>query len=242
MFEGSVVALERLQKVLARAGLASRRKCEELIAEGRVTVDGDIVDKPGRRVDPRKQEIRCDGLLLKPEKLVSVLLYKPRGYVTSARPAKGERSVLELVRGFSQRLFPAGRLDKDSEGLLVLTNDGGLGERLTHPRHGIAKTYRITVGGHLTARRLKELTKPEWTSEGKMQLPEIRLLHSGERKSELEITLREGQNREIRRVLAAKGIKVRKLVRTAIGPLTTVGLAPGRYRRITEKETETLLA
>ena len=124
------MARQRLQKILARAGLASRRKCEELILEGRVTVDGELVTRPGLTVDPREQEIRCDGVPLKPQKLAYILLYKPRGFVTSARPAAGQRSVLELVQGFSQRLFPVGRLDRDSEGLLLLTNDGELTEKL----------------------------------------------------------------------------------------------------------------
>jgi 23S rRNA pseudouridine2605 synthase len=234
------VVLERLQKLLARTGLASRRKCEQVIVDGRVTVDGKVVTKLGISVDPRKQEVRCDGVLLKPQTLVYILLYQPRGFVTSARPAGGERSVPELVPDFSQRLFPAGRLDKDSEGLLILTNDGALTARLTHPRFRMTKTYRVTVSGRLTDAQLKNLTAPEWTSKGKMRIPEVKVVKRGARRSELEIVLREGRNREIRRTLAAKGIKVRRLIRTAIGPVTAQGLAPGQYRRLTRDEVKTL--
>jgi 23S rRNA pseudouridine2605 synthase len=230
------VASERLQKILARAGIASRRKCEELIVQGRVTVDGAVVKELGRRVDPGRQVVECDGVALKAEKLVCLALYKPRGFVSSARREGGAPCVLELVPGFAQRLFPVGRLDRDSEGLLILTNDGNLSQHLTHPVHGVAKTYRVTVSGHLTVQQAKGLAHPEWTSDGRMQLDEARVLSRGRKRSEIEVTLKEGRNREIRRILAAKGIKVRRLIRTAVGPVTVHGLAPGRYRHLTPAE------
>jgi 23S rRNA pseudouridine2605 synthase len=152
----------------------------------------------------------------------------------------GERSVLELTGNFTQRLHPAGRLDKDSEGLIVLTNDGELTERITHPRYGITKTYKVTVGGKLSNEQVRALTAPVWTSDGKMRLSEIEVITRSERRSELKVVISEGKNREIRRVLAAKGIKVRRLIRTAIGPITAKGLKQGEYRRLSKKEIEIL--
>ncbi len=235
------MVVQRLQKVLAQAGLASRRRCERLILEGRVTVDGKTVTRLGTSVDTAKQEIRCDGELLKCEKPVHILLYKPRGFVCTARPAEGQRSVLELVPGFSQRLFPVGRLDKDSEGLLILTNDGELNARMTHPRYAVPKTYRITIGGWLSDQQVRDLTSPEWTSSGKMRLAEVKVTARGQRRSELEVVLLEGRNREIRRVLAAKDIKVRRLIRTAIGPVSAHGLSAGQYRYLEKEELDSLL-
>ncbi len=236
----SCMPLERLQKFLARAGVASRRKCEQLILEGRVTVDGDTVTELGSKVDPVRQEVRYDGEVVRLAKPVYLLLYKPRGFECSARPAQGERSVLELVGGFSQRLFIVGRLDKDSEGLLILTNDGELAARVTHPRYGVPKTYKVTVGGRITDSQLEALRSPEWTSGGKMQLGDVKIVVRGQRRSELEVVLSEGRNREIRRVLSAKGIKVRRLIRTAIGPLTVQGLRAGKYRRLKPDEVDLL--
>jgi 23S rRNA pseudouridine2605 synthase len=226
------VPLERLQKVLAKAGIASRRKCEKLILDGRVTVDGEVVTKLGTQVDARKQQIKCDGVALKREKPVYVLLNKPRGFVCSLRPARGQKSVLSLVSGFSQRLFPVGRLDRDSEGLILVTNDGELAARLTHPRYQVSKIYKVTISGRLTDDQMESLTKPVGTSSGRMRLPEVKVTVRDRRRSELEVTLREGRNREIRRILAAKGIKVRRLVRTSIGPLRLGELQPGQFRRV----------
>lgn len=234
------MASERLQKILARAGIASRRKCEELIVQGRVTVDGTVVTELGRRVDPGREVVECDGFALRPEKLVYLALYKPPGFVCSARPEGRAPCVLQLVTGFAQRLFSVGRLDKDSEGLLILTNDGTLAQRLTHPVHGVTKTYVVTVSGHLTLKQARELASPEWTSDGKMQLESTRVLSRGRKRSELEVTLKEGRNREIRRILAAKGIKVRRLIRIAIGPVAVGGLRPGMYRHLTAGELRAL--
>lgn len=234
------MAKERLQKILARAGIASRRKCEQLILDGRVTVDGRTVTKLGLSFDPLEQEIKCDGEILKREKHVYVLLYKPRGYVCSLRPARDQHSVLELVDAFSQRLFPVGRLDRDSEGLLLLTNDGDLSARITHPRYSVPKTYRVTVSGRLTKEQIGDVTAPTRTSLGKMHLPQVKVVALGQRRSELEVTLKEGRNREIRRVLAAKGIRVRRLIRTAIGPVKAAGLKSGQYRLLRREEVEHL--
>jgi 23S rRNA pseudouridine2605 synthase len=234
------VTLERLQKILARAGIASRRKCEDLIVQGRITVDGEVVTELGCRVDPDRQDVRFDGEALKTEKLVYLLLYKPSGFVCSTRTERGAPSVLTLIPDFAQRLFTVGRLDKDSEGLLILTNDGSLTHYLTHPKHGVQKTYRITVSGYLTKQQTRGLTQPEWTSDGRMQLDEVHVASRSRKRSEIEVTLREGRNREIRRILAAKGIKVRRLIRTAIGPLTLTGLKPGKYRRLKSDELRAL--
>lgn len=234
------MALERLQKILARAGIASRRKCEDLIVQGRVTVDGEVIKELGCRANPDKQDIRCDGAALKIEKPVYLLLYKPPGFVCSAKPERGAPSVLTLIPDFAQRLYPVGRLDKDSEGLLILTNDGSLAQYLTHPKHNVSKTYRVTVSGYITRQQAKELSQPEWTADGRMQLDEAKVTLRSRRRSEIEVALKEGRNREIRRILAAKGIKVRRLIRTAIGPVTAGGLKPGRYRRLRPGELNAL--
>ncbi len=234
------MALERLQKILARAGIASRRKCEDLIVQGRVTVDGEVIKELGFRADPDKQDIRCDGATLKIEKPVYLLLYKPPGFVCSAKPERDAPSVLTLIPDFAQRLYPVGRLDKDSEGLLILTNDGSLAQYLTHPKHNVSKTYRVTVSGYITRQQAKELSQPEWTADGRMQLDEAKVTLRSRRRSEIEVVLKEGRNREIRRILAAKGIKVRRLIRTAIGPVTADSLKPGRYRRLRPGELNAL--
>lgn len=224
--------LERLQKVLANAGVASRRACEELIAQGRVSVNGQIVSELGAKVDPETARLKVDGERVRPQPRVYLMLHKPRGVLSTARPeTKGERLAVDFAPERLGRVYPVGRLDKDSEGLLLLTNDGALSQRLTHPRHEAPKVYRVTTRGRVGAEAVRQLKGGVWLSDGKAQVAGVRVLQS--KKSEggaLEITLKEGKNRQIRRMLAKVGLKVKRLCRVKMGPITLSGLKPGEIR------------
>jgi len=231
--------LIRLQKFLACAGVASRRKCEKLIEEGRVEVNRSVVASLGAKVDPQKDEVRCDGEVVRPEKKVYLLLNKPKGFVCSVN-AQGGRSIFDLTKTFSQRLFTVGRLDKDSEGLVILTNDGDTAARCSHPRFGIAKTYRITVSGKIPDEREDALSKGAYTRDGRISLPDMRIVARRSSETELEVTLSEGKNRHIRRALAARNLKVKRLTRVAIGKIQIEGLPKGGWRRLSQREIESL--
>lgn len=233
--------LIRLARFLASAGIASRRKCEKLIEEGRVEVNRQVVSPPGVKVDPERDEVRCDGEVVYPEKKAYLLLNKPKGFVCSANP-QGGRSVLQLLKTFSQRLFTVGRLDKDSEGLVILTNDGDFAARCSHPRFGTPKTYRVTVAGKLPDERKGVLSKGAFTrrSAGRMALPDIRIIDRRSQETDLEVTLREGRNRHIRRALAGHNLKVKRLVRVAIGKIQMGELQKGNWRRLSQREIESL--
>jgi 23S rRNA pseudouridine2605 synthase len=231
--------LVRLQKFLASAGIASRRKCEELIEEGRAEVNRKAVVSPGVKINPERDEVRCDGEVVHPEKKVYLLLNKPKGFVCSANP-QGSESVFQLLKTFSQRLFTVGRLDKDSEGLVILTNDGDFAARCAHPRFGIPKTYRVTVAGRVPNAAGDSLSKGVFTRDGKMSLPDIGITARRSQETDLEVTLYEGKSRHIRRVLAAHHLKVKRLTRTAIGKVQSEELAKGKWRRLTQSEVESI--
>jgi 23S rRNA pseudouridine2605 synthase len=227
---------ERLQKVLAALGWGSRRACEELIAVGRVTVNG-ATAVLGRRVDPERDLIEVDGAPVgtKPG-LVHYLLNKPAGVVSTAKDPQGRRTVVDLVPA-APRVFPVGRLDADTEGLLLLTNDGELANRVAHPRHGVAKEYLATVSGGVVSpaaiRRLREgiALDDGLTAPAKVSQPEPGVLR---------ITIHEGRNRQVRRMCDAVGHPVTRLVRTRIGPLRDHRLAPGTWRPLTLDEVRQL--
>jgi 23S rRNA pseudouridine2605 synthase len=224
------MARERLQKVLAAAGVGSRRECEEIILDARVSVNGQTVSALPVLVDPEHDAIVVDGRRLRTERKVYYLLHKPKGvHCTNYDPA-GRVRACDLLRGVSERVFPVGRLDADSTGLLLMTNDGELAQRLAHPRYSVPKTYRAHVSGHITGEEIDRLKKGIWLAEGKAQISAGRIIHTGRNGSVVEITLREGKNREIRRVLARLGHNVRRLMRIKIGPLSLRGLPPGGYR------------
>jgi 23S rRNA pseudouridine2605 synthase len=223
---------ERLQKVLARAGLGSRRVCEDLIAEGRVTVDGEVAIL-GRRVDVQTARVEVDGILLPvaPD-LVYYLVNKPAGVVTTAADPQGRRTVLDLVPE-DPRVFPVGRLDRDTEGLLILTNDGALAQLLSHPSHGVDKEYVAEVaGGTPPPGALRRLRQGVELEDGPTAPAEVGVLSPGV----LRLVIHEGRNRQVRRMCDAIGHPVRRLVRTRIGTLRDTSLPPGRWRPLTGTE------
>ena len=231
---------QRLQKVLAAAGLGSRRQCEELITVGRVEVDRHVVTELGTRVDPARQQVRVDGVPLAAPKLVYYAVNKPVGVLSTNRDPSGRPRVIDLVPGRDARLFAIGRLDLHSEGLILVTNDGELANRLTHPRYGVGKTYRVVVAGRPTGDILAKLRQGVHLAEGlaRAERVEIKSLHK--ESTLLEMVLREGKNREIRRVLARVGHKVERLTRIAVGPVRLGNLPTGACRRLTHEEVAAL--
>lgn len=226
---------ERLQKVLARVGIGSRRVCEDLIAEGRVRVDGDIAVL-GRRVDPETALIEVDGapVGVRPD-LVHYVLNKPAGVVTTANDPQGRPTVVGLVPD-EPRVFPVGRLDADTEGLLLLTNDGELAHRLTHPSYGVEKEYVAEVEGLPTRAVLRRLREGVELDDGPTAPARATLIDP----SVVRLTIHEGRNRQVRRMCEAVGHSVVRLVRTRIGPLADRSLAPGTWRELTGDEVRSL--
>ena len=228
--------LERIQKVLAGAGYGSRRVCEELVLEGRVSVNGRVVDTLPILVDPNTDDIRVDGQRLKREKRVYYLLHKPKGVLCTNADPSGRIRAVDLLRGVRQRVYPVGRLDMHSTGLLLMTNDGELAARLTHPRYGVEKTYRATVAGKISKEDVDKLRQGVWLSEGKTQSACVKIVRASLTKSLLEIRIREGRNRQIRRMLARLGHKVVSLKRTKIANISIRGLGVGNFRSLTSTE------
>ncbi|MCA9178150.1 MAG: rRNA pseudouridine synthase [Planctomycetales bacterium] len=226
---------ERLQKVLAAAGVGSRRECEELILEGRVEVNRQVVTELGVRVEPDSDVIRLDGEVVKTARNVYYMLNKPPGVVTTNWDPEGRTRVIDLVRS-DYRLFPVGRLDRTSEGLILLTNDGELANQLAHPRYGISKTYYVVVAGHPKYEELQVLERGVRLAEGLAKVESVAIKKRLRQSTALEIVLREGKNREIRRLLARVGHKVLKLQRIAQGPLRLGALALGDSRQLTMEE------
>ncbi|HIK94938.1 MAG TPA: rRNA pseudouridine synthase [Planctomycetes bacterium] len=226
---------DRLQKVLASAGLGSRRDCEELILTGRVEVDGEVVTELGVRVDPSKQTIRYDGEVLKVARPAYWVVHKPPGIVCTNYDPAGRTRVVDLVPS-DQRLFTVGRLDRSSSGLILVTNDGDLANQLAHPRYGVDKTYLVTVAGRPEHKQLQVLVEGVRLSEGVAKVESVRIKRRKPMSTELEIVLREGKNREIRRILAKLGYKVMTLHRIAIGWLRLSDLAAGESRRLNDAE------
>ncbi|NNE13246.1 MAG: rRNA pseudouridine synthase [Ilumatobacter sp.] len=226
---------ERLQKVLASTGWGSRRVCEELIAEGRVTVNGEVAVL-GRRVDAEHDLIEVDGapVGVRPG-LVYYLLNKPRGVVTTAKDTHGRKTVVDLVPS-EPRVFPVGRLDADTEGLLLLTNDGDLTHRITHPSHGVQKEYLVHVRGHVSPGELRQLREGIELDDGRTAPAEASQPTPGV----IRLTIHEGRNRQVRRMCDAIGHPVLRLVRTRVGPITDRSLRPGDWRELSTAERRAL--
>lgn len=231
---------KRLQKVLAEAGIGSRRYCEDYIVEGRVTVDGETVDELGAKVDPDSQTVRLDGEIVRPDPKRYYLLNKPAGVVCTNKDPAGRPRAVDLVPEDKLRLFTVGRLDENSEGLLLITNDGELAQKLAHPRYEVRRTYRVQVAGKPDRHTLDKLRRGLYFPEGKFRVQKVRRLGSKGKSSFLELTLTEGKNREIRRLLARLGHKVIKLERIAFGPLKLGRLSTGRFRSLKHNELKTL--
>jgi 23S rRNA pseudouridine2605 synthase len=231
---------QRLQKILAAAGLGSRRQCEELITTGRVDVDRRVVTELGARADAATQEIRVDGQSLPKPRLHYYAVHKPPGVLSTNRDPSGRRRVIDLMPQSHLRLFTVGRLDLHSEGLILVTNDGELANRLTHPRYGVRKTYRVQVAGKPENDVLTKLRSGVRLAEGVARVEDVRILSHHKNSTVLEMVLREGQNREIRRVLARMGHKVMRLIRTSVGPVRLGNLPPGAFRLLSRDEVAAL--
>jgi 23S rRNA pseudouridine2605 synthase len=227
----------RLQKVLAVAGLGSRRACEELIAQGRVEVDGRVVHQQGVRVDPDSAVIRVDGrrVATAPDKIYLVL-NKPRGVVSTMSDPEGRPSLGDYVEERRERLFHVGRLDFETEGLILLTNDGDLAHRLAHPSYGVEKTYLAEVSGPIPRDLGARLRKGVELEDGMVSVDSFRLLSSSQGRAMIELVLHEGRKHVVRRLLAEAGHPVHRLARTKIGPVTVGNLKPGRLRHLTRGE------
>lgn len=229
--------LVRLQKLLAASGVGSRRRCEELMLEGLVEVDGAVVTRLGTKVDPRTAVIRVDGRRLPPVSAhVYLVLNKPRGVVSTMSDPQGRRTLSDFVADRPERLFHVGRLDTDTDGLILLTNDGEFAQRVAHPSYELDKTYVAEVGGVVGKATLRRLRDGVTLEDGPVQVSASRLVSAQGEASIVELVIHEGRNRIVRRLLAEVGHPVRRLTRTAIGPVRLQGLRPGELRELTADE------
>jgi 23S rRNA pseudouridine2605 synthase len=232
--------LERLQKVLASAGIGSRRHCEEYIRDGRVTIDGKTVVALGIKVDLQKQKVCLDGERIKSQKKQYFIVNKPVGVVCTNADPQGRPRVVDLFPPWLGRLFPVGRLDETSEGLLIVTNDGELAHALAHPKFQVERVYRCIIAGVPTDETFASLRQGLFFSEGKFRVRDVKRVKSSGKSTLVEVILTEGQNREVRRLFARVGHKVLKLRRTAFGPLKLGELDPAAYRPLTTAEVRVL--
>ena len=242
MTEPDEEGLVRLHKLLAQSGIASRRKCEELMLAGLVVVDGEVVTRLGTKVDPRTAVIRVDGKRLPPvSKHVYLALNKPRGVVSTMSDPEGRRTLQDLVSERPERLFHVGRLDTDTSGLILLTNDGDFAHRLAHPSYEVDKTYVAEVEGEITKAIIQTMRDGVTLDDGPVAVSRARLVSGGAGKSIVELVIHEGRNRIVRRLLDQLGHPVRRLTRTAIGPVQLSGLKSGEVRDLTLAELGELL-
>lgn len=229
--------LVRLQKMIADSGLTSRRKAEDLIRAGRVTINGRVVRELGTKVDPVRDHVKVDGRHLKPQPpSVFIMLNKPKGVVSSLGDPAGRPTLQDLLKGVRLRVFPVGRLDFDSEGLVLLTNHGALGEALLHPRYHVPKTYLIKVKGVLTEEQLGSLRDGVDLGDGRSGPATVKKVTKAPQNSWLEVTIHEGKKHQVKRMLEAVGHPVIKLIRVRFGPLVLGDLPPGQYRYLTDRE------
>jgi 23S rRNA pseudouridine2605 synthase len=234
--------LVRLQKLLATSGVASRRKCEELMLAGEVEVDGEVVTRLGTKVDPSTAVIRVSGKRLPPASPhVYLALNKPRGVVSTMSDPEGRRTLGDLVADRPERLFHVGRLDTDTSGLLILTNDGDFAQRLAHPSYEVDKTYVAEVAGEVYRRTIKELLAGVTLDDGPVTVSKARVVQQGTGKSIVELVIHEGRNRIVRRLLDHVGYPVTRLTRTQIGPVALGRLGNGELRDLTREELGALL-
>ena len=235
------MAEERLQKYLASAGVVSRRASEKLILEGKVAVNGKVVTELGTKVIPGKDKVTVDGKPVRTEEqLVYYLMNKPAGYLTTVKDTHDRPTVMDLLAGIPYRVFPVGRLDFETEGLLLLTNDGEFAYRMTHPKFKIKKTYLATVQGELTKERLQMLREGVELEDGKTAPAEVKVVRQEKHRTVVEITIHEGKNRQVRRMFKAVKNPVLELKRINVGGLTLKGVGSGEIRSLTDEELQKL--
>ena len=229
------MATQRLQKILAAAGIDSRRKCEELILSSVVRVNRKVVDTLPAFADPEKDVITVNGKKIRPEQKVYFLLNKPKGVICSNFDPQGRKKAIDLIPA-SERIFCVGRLDADTAGIIILTNDSELTNRLTHPRYKVPKTYIASIKGQISGEAAEKLKKGIWLTEGKTAPASIKILRRSHKESLIEITIQQGLNRQVRRMLARVGFSVKSLKRTRIGKIDTRGLRIGGFRALNKTE------
>ena len=238
------MAEERIQKLMSDQGMCSRRAAEQIILEGRVKVNGHPV-KLGDKMDPAKDLLSVDGKTIrfsKKKEYVYLMLHKPRGYITTVRDEQGRKTVMDLLKDVPQRVFPIGRLDRDSEGLLLFTNDGAFAHLLMHPSHGVSKLYRVTVRPHATEEQIVRLTQGVMLEDGMTAPAVINVVTDEPERTVLEMTIKEGKNRQIRRMCQAVGLEVIRLKRNSEGAVKLGMLQPGEYRMLKHSEVNALRA
>jgi len=233
--------LVRLQKFLADSGVASRRGAEQIILAGRVCVNGETVRELGTKVHPGSDRVVVDGQVVRPRRRLYIALNKPPGFLCTRRDPEQRRIIGDLLPREWQHLYPVGRLDCESEGLIFLTNDGDFALRLTHPRYGTRKTYEVTVAERVEPAQLKRMTEGVRHEGEMLRADKVRLLSSNQTRTILELELSEGKNHEIRRLLSALGLTITRLQRNRIGPIKLGELPPGKWRTLTEPEINTLM-
>ena len=231
----------RLQKFLAEAGVASRRASEKLILEGKVSVNNRVVRELGTRIDPRTDYVLVSGEIVRPRRKIYVAVHKPAGCVTTRSDPEGRPTIFDLLPAEWRHIYPVGRLDYESEGLIFLTNDGEFALRLTHPRYGVGKRYEVAVEGRVERSVERELVRGVVDGGDRLRARSARVISSSNRESVLELELTEGKNREIRRLCRVLGMSVRRLVRKQIGSIKLGQLKPGKWRTLTEGEIKSLL-
>jgi 23S rRNA pseudouridine2605 synthase len=235
-----VTDVERLQKVLAQAGIASRRQAEVWIQEGKVQVNGQVITELGTKVDPEKDRILVKGKPIQKERKRTFLFYKPLYVISSMHDPQGRKVIPDFFRSVQERVYPVGRLDFDTEGLLLVTNDGELANHLLHPRFEVEKQYVATVKGVPDESSLDQLRRGIYLEDGLTAPAQVKMIHKREEDSKIKLTIHEGKNRQVRRMCKAIGHPVMHLVRTRLANLTVKGLKRGEFRELTDKEVTTL--
>ena len=231
----------RLARYLAMTGAASRRHAEELIVQGRVTVNGEVIDKPAFDIDPEQDVVCLDGRRPAIEDKITLLLYKPTGYISSVWDPQGRPTVMELVKDVKQRIYPVGRLDFDTEGLLLMTNDGDFANLMIHPRYEMVKTYEAKVKGLVKSEDIRKLTRGVLLDDGITAPAKLQILEHSDRDTLLQLEIHEGRKRQVRRMCDAVGHSVIHLKRVAFSGLDLEGLQPGQYRFLNDAEVKRLV-
>jgi len=239
--QGSQRVLKTLDRVLSKAGLGSRTEARSWIGSGRVRVNGRLIQTPDHWVDLERDKVTLDGKPVRSQARVYLLLYKPKGYLTTYKDPEGRPTVYDLLADLDEYVFPVGRLDQDTSGLLLVTNDAQFAERLTNPEYKVSKTYLVKAATRLADEQLDQLRRGVTLNDGPTRPAGLRRIRDSGARTFFEITITEGRNRQVRRMVEAIGSRVLKLVRTAIGPIEIGGLPIGKYRALTREEVQQLV-